>query len=185
MSTDIAVLLGELRTDHRNIVRLLDVLEKESNRIYADGEGQLELMAGIMRYVTEYADTVHHPKEDRLYAELRAARPEESSGMGRIGDEHRTLGEHSLKLLQSIEVALEGDAASGRQVVAEAMRYSDLLRKHMRWEETDLFKRLDRLVAEGHGELTVAVIVDRPDPLFGDEVDEQFAELYRQVVGTG
>ena len=184
MSTKIAVLLGELRTDHRNIARLLDLLEKEGDRIHADGEGDLELMADIMRYIAEYADAVHHPKEDKLYAELRAVRPRQSGGRGRIGDEHRMLGEQSRTLLKRIEAALEGDTESRRRVVADAMRYSDLLRKHMRWEETDLFRRLDRMVADGHGEIGTAVIFERRDPLFGDDVDARFAELYRRVVGS-
>lgn len=183
MSTNIAVLLGELKTDHRNIARLIDLLEKEGDEIYSEGAPDLNLMCDIMRYVTEYADTVHHPKEDKLYAELRAVRPDLSGGMGRIGNEHRALGEQGLALLKKLEAALDGEAASRKLVVADALRYADLLRKHMRWEETDLFKRLDRLVADGHEDISIAVIVEQGDPLFGSDVEQRFAELYRRVAG--
>ena len=183
MSTNIATLLGELKTDHRNIARLIDLLEQQGDELYSEGTPDLDLMCDIMRYIAEYADTVHHPKEDKLYAELRAVRPDLSSGLGRIGDEHRALGEQSLSLIKRLEAVVEGDAGSRKLVVADALRYADLLRKHMRWEETDLFRRLARMVADGHGELSIAVVVDRRDPLFGSEVEQRFAELYRRVTG--
>jgi len=183
MCREIAVLLGELRTDHRNIARLIDLVEKEGDQIYSEGTPDLGLMLDIMRYISEYADNVHHPKEDKLYAELRAVRPDLSGGMGRVGDEHRALAEQSLTLLERLEAAVDGDIESRKLVVADALRYADFLRKHMRWEETDLFRRLDRLVADGHETTSVAVIVDRRDPLFGSEVEQRFAELYRRVTG--
>ena len=177
------MLLGELRSDHRNMALLLDLLEKEGDEIYANGAPDLGLMRDIMRYMTAYPDAVHHPKEDRLYAELRAVRPDSGAGTSRIAREHRALEEQSVALLHRLEEALEGDTGSLRLVVADALRYADLLRKHMRWEESDLFRQLDRMVAEGHDVLGTAVVVDRHDPLFGSEVEEHFKELYRRIVG--
>ena len=183
MSTKISELLDELRSDHRNMARLLDLLEKEGDEIYSDGAPNLELMRDVMRYMTVYPDAVHHPREDRLYAELRAARPEWAEGMSRISGEHRALEEQGAGLLDRLEQALAGDTDALGLVVTDALRYVDLLRKHMRWEESDLFKRLDRMVAEGHDAISKSVVVDRPDPLFAGDVEERFKTLYRRITG--
>ena len=181
MSRTITTLIGELRSDHRNMARLLDLLEKEGDEIYQGGTPNLALMCDIMRYMTVYPDAVHHPKEDRLYAELRAVHPDRATGMRRIAGEHRELEEQSVSLLRRLEQAAAGDADSFREVVAAASRYADLLRKHMRWEEADLFRRLDKLAAEGHDLVDKAVVIDQRDPLFGSKVEESFEVLYRCI----
>ena len=73
MSNVLANLLAELRNDHKNMALILDLLETESNRLYNGQDGDYELMADVMRYMTVYPDAIHHPKEDRVYAELKAA----------------------------------------------------------------------------------------------------------------
>ncbi|MDZ7768416.1 MAG: hemerythrin domain-containing protein [Woeseiaceae bacterium] len=92
MSNDIAVLLDELHQDHRNMAFLLELLERESNRLLDDGNPDFELMHDIMQYMTGYPDAVHHPKEDRLYAEIKEVRPELTAGFQRISHDHREQG---------------------------------------------------------------------------------------------
>lgn len=184
MPNEIAPILAELRQDHRNMATLLDRLEKETDQIYKQGSPDLELMLGIMHYMTVYPDTVHHPKEDRLYAELRAARPDLSQGMAHINDEHRTIAEHSVALRDKLEEAVSGNLVPRKDVVADAVRYIDALRRHMRWEETDLFRRLDKLVADGHDHIDTVVLVERKDPLFGAHVEERFKPLYDSISGS-
>ncbi len=181
MPGPITQLLSELRTDHRNMARLLKLLEGEGDRIYAGGDPDLRLMGDIMRYMSTYSDAVHHPKEDRLYAELRAVRPDRAGGMGRVSEEHRVLEQQGTSLLHRLEDSRSKDADSLRSLVTDALRYADLLRKHMRWEEADLFRRLDKLVAEGHDATSKAVVIDRRDPLFGGEVEKRFEDLYQRI----
>ncbi len=71
MDNDVASILGELRRDHKNMTRLLSVLERESNRIQTEQDADIELMQDVMHYMTVYPDAVHHLKEDRIYAELK------------------------------------------------------------------------------------------------------------------
>lgn len=163
---------------------LLNLLEKESDAVYARGEPDLELMRDIMRYMSVYPDAVHHPKEDRLYAELRAARPDLAKGMAKITSEHRAIAEQSVALQRDLEVALFGEKGNRQQIVADAARYIESLREHMRWEETDLFKRLDKMIADGHAVIDASVFVDRRDPLFGTEVEADFELLFGQITRT-
>ena len=84
MSNDVLEILAELRQDHKNMALLLNLLERESNRIYEGDDPDFDVLHDVMQYMTVYPDAVHHPKEDRLYAEVRSVRPDLASGFDRI-----------------------------------------------------------------------------------------------------
>lgn len=178
---DASQLLAELRTDHRNMAGLLNMIERQAERAFAAEETDFERLSDIMIYMTVYPDTVHHVKEDQLYAELKAARPDLSDGMSRIGVEHRQIGEHGLKLRDTIEQVIAGQFLKRTVVVQDALRYVETLRSHMLWEERDLFRRIDRMIKDGHNVLDTATIVHKSDPLFGPAVDRRFSHLLDEL----
>lgn len=163
------------------MARLLSLLERQSERIFEGSRSELELMVDVMRYMTGYPDAVHHPKEDRLYAELRAARPDLAEGMSRVSEEHRTIGEQGMLLREKLEEAASGNMVRRNELVADALRYVGTLRAHMRWEESDLFRRLDRMVADGHDVIRTSRVVDQRDPLFGATIEARFRALYDAI----
>ena len=181
MSDEIKTILEELRMDHRNMAVLLDLLEQETQQIYDGEKSDFELMLEIMHYMTVYPDAVHHPKEDRIYAELKAVRPELSQGMSKITGEHRAIAEHSASLRDKLEQINAGDVVRRKDVVADASRYIEILRKHMNWEESDLFRRVDRMIADGHEVIDASIIVHRHDPLFGPQVEERFKHVLESL----
>ena len=103
-----------------------------------------------MRYMTVYPDAIHHPKEDRVYAELRAVRPDLSKGFDRITVDHRDLAQLGMKLSNDVQSIMSGTALRRNVVIADALRYIQRLREHMRWEECDLFIRVEEMVNDGH-----------------------------------
>ncbi|MDH3337286.1 MAG: hemerythrin domain-containing protein [Gammaproteobacteria bacterium] len=173
--------MTQLREDHRNMMLLLEMIETEANRLYRDEAVDLDLAHDIMIYMTTYPDAVHHPKEDRLYAELKAARPDLSQGMSKISAEHRSIAEKGLELRNSIEQVVVGQAERPNAVVANALRYVDALRSHMHWEEHDLFRRVELMIRDGHDVLDKAVFVQAPDPVFGPRAEQVFARLFDRI----
>jgi hemerythrin-like domain-containing protein len=181
MQNDVARVLAELRQDHKNMARLLNLLERESNRIYQGENPDIELMQDVMLYMTIYPDAVHHPKEDRIYAELRNVRPELSSGFSRITLDHRSIAEQSMKLRNDISLIEAGAMVKRNAVVSEALRYVNSLRSHMQWEELDLFRRVDEMINSGHRILDTSELPSAHDPVFGGEVEQRFARLFRNI----
>ena len=177
MSNDVMKILGELRQDHKNMALLLDLLERESNRIYEGEEPDYELIHDVMQYMTVYPDAVHHPKEDRLYAELKSVRPDLSGGFDRITVDHRSIAEQGLQLRDDIASISSGSFVRRKKVVAEALRYVNTLRSHMQWEELDLFRRCEEMASEGHDIVVDTGFVDKTDPLFGEAAEGQFKHL--------
>lgn len=181
MNNDLAGILAELRTDHRNMAIMLDVLEQESNKLYDGHDADFDLVHDVMRYMTVYPDAVHHPKEDLVYAELRAARPDLAEGLDRVPAEHRELADLGLKLRHDVESILSGTALRRNVVVADALRYVKRLREHMDFEESDLFVRLDELVLEGHSLTMESDVRSLSDPVFGPDVEKRFGKLFDSI----
>lgn len=181
MNNDVAKILGELRQDHKNMTRLLNFLEHESNRIYSGGNPDIELMLDVMHYMTIYPDAVHHPKEDRIYAELKKFRPELSSGFSRITLDHRRIAEESMKLRNDFALIEAGAMVKRNAVVADTLRYVNTLRSHMQWEELDLFHRVDEMIKSGHRVLDTDELPTMPDPVFGADVERRFSRLFNSL----
>lgn len=181
MDKNVARVLGELRQDHRNMSLMLDLLEQESNRLFDGEDTDFELLHDIMLYMTVYPDAVHHPKEDRVYAELKAVRPDLSIGFDRITVDHRNIEELGLKLRNDIASVISGSMVPKNSVVADSLRYVNTLRGHMQWEELDLFRRVEEMVAEGHELIEASTYLQASDPVFGPEVEEKFQRIFESV----
>ena len=76
MKNTIEKMMNELRTDHRNMVLLLDLLDAETVRLADSDEPDYELIYDVMTYLAEYPDAVHHPKEDLIYRHIKSKRPD-------------------------------------------------------------------------------------------------------------
>jgi hemerythrin-like domain-containing protein len=181
MEMNAAIVLAELRQDHQNMALMIDLLERESNRIYEGAEPDNELLVDIMHYMTVYPDAVHHPKEDRLYAELQVVRPDLSNGFERITLDHRHIAELSVKLRNDVAAINAGSPIRRNSVVADALRYVNTLRGHMQWEELDLFRRVEDMISEGHDILDAANFRHVPDPVFGPEIEQNFGRLVSSI----
>ncbi len=184
MTNELASLLSELRTDHRNMALMLDLLEIESNRLYDGQDADYELVHDVMRYMTVYPDAIHHPKEDRVYAELRAVRPDLSKGLDRIVVDHRELAQLGMKLRNDVQSIMSGTALRRNVVITDALRYIQRLREHIRWEERDLFIRVEEMVHDGHSLIVKSEIHTKPDPVFGPEVEKRFGRLFDSIQQT-
>jgi hemerythrin-like domain-containing protein len=181
MDKNVASVLAELRQDHKNMSLLLNLLEVESNRLFDGNDPDFELLYDIMHYMTVYPDAVHHPKEDRIYAELKAVRPDLSAGFDRITVDHRHIAELGVRLRDDVASVKSGGVVPRNSVVADTLRYVNTMRGHIQWEELDLFRRIEDMIAGGHELFEVTTFLQTPDPVFGAEVEAQFSRLFDSV----
>jgi hemerythrin-like domain-containing protein len=177
----LADILNDLREDHRNIAIMLDLLERETGRIRDGEKPDYELIHDIMRYLTVYADAVHHPKEDILYSAIKTERPDLADGLEQVEPEHQELARLGEALRNDIEAVASGAAVKRDRIVADTSNYVALLRHHMDWEEGDLFKRAASLV---DAEAAMFVDISRLnalDPVFGPEREHTFTNLLENI----
>lgn len=181
MTILMADLLEDLREDHRNMAIMLDLLAQQVERI-RDGDGpDYELLHDIMCYMTVYSDAVHHPKEDLLYAEIKAGRPDLAKGLEKVEPEHQEIAQLGETLRNDIEAVVSGTAVTRQRVISDTIQYLGTLRQHMAWEEGDLFQRAKELV-DGEELMFIDIShLDTLDPVFGPEREHSFANLLRSI----
>ena len=179
MTHEAADLLAELRQDHRNMAVLLDLLQQEIDRIdQPDESPDFDLLHDIMRYMTVYPDTMHHPKEDLIYAGMQARQPELAKGLEEVEVDHRDIAMLGKRLRDDVAAIVGGTSVSRDRVIDDAQQYVHRLRKHMTWEEEDLFQRAD---AMGDGLKLDTSHLDAADPVFGAQRDTSFDNLSQTV----
>ncbi len=181
MEADIADLMAELREDHRNMAIVLDLLDGVIEHIRAEDDTDLELLAEIMHYMTVYPDAVHHPKEDLVYEQLQHNRPDLAEGIEDVPGDHEDIAELGIRLRNDIESIESGTAIRREQLIEDASNYVQRLRNHMQWEESDLFKRIDRMIESKSHPIDLAHLREMADPVFGESSAAGFHRLMESL----
>lgn len=132
-------LIELLHKEHRDIEKLLLVLEEELG-VFGRGERpDYEIIQGIISYFQDYPDCCHHPKEDMIFEKLKARDPVVAASIGDLEAEH--LGE--ARRLQRVADAIRKIVSNrdvSRQTFENVMR--DFIvhqRQHLIMEERILF----------------------------------------------
>ncbi len=166
MTTDLRSILAELRLDHRNMSRLLDIVESQMLKVDAGGEPDIELLRDIMIYMTTYSDTIHHPREDLVYAEMKAAGGNVADGLEHVQEDHEEIATFGESLRNDIDAMMAGTAVTRDHVLHDMIDYVHRLRRHMAWEEEDLFMRADAMLEEAPRSVELGSL-EGSDPVFG------------------
>lgn len=171
-----------LRDEHRNIEKLLRILDREL-RIFDRGDRpDYELMQAIIDYFNHYPDSCHHPKEDLIVEKLKLRDPGAMATMGNLEAEHREQAARLRRVAQAIERVL-GDEDLARQSVDNIMRdFVDREREHMTMEERLVFPvALNALYPEDWADIALK-LADRYDPLSCPGLEEKFTLLRESIL---
>ena len=181
MTISLADILSDLHEDHRNMAVMLDLLARETEHVRKGEKPDYELIHDIMRYMTVYSDAVHHPKEDVIYSAMKKKHPELAEGLDRVEPEHEEIGKLGETLRNDVEAIASGAAVTRDRLIADATEYVTRLRKHIDWEEGDLFKRAETLVSDESAMFLDISHLDKLDPVFGPEREHSFANLLAAI----
>ena len=170
-------IMRELREDHRNMAVVLKLLDGIVEEMEAGQDPDFELFAEIMSYMTVYPDAVHHPKEDVVYEELRARRPDLAEDLDNVPDDHRDIARLGSLLRDEVEAVNAGAAVRRDTMIRDAAAYVTCLRDHMIWEEEDLFRRIDLMLEAMPYRVDISEYTSIKDPVFELEVEAGFRRL--------
>jgi len=177
MPPNAKMLMRELRDDHRNMAIVLDVLADVIQDAAAGNDPDFELVDEIMRYMTVYPDAVHHPKEDIVYRQLRRERPDLADGLDDVPADHDAIAELGTALRDDVEAIIAGGAVRREKLVEDMSSYVERLRRHMNWEESDLFKRIDSMLDSDDRNVDISQYEHIKDPIFELEIESGFQRL--------
>ncbi|HEY8252395.1 MAG TPA: hemerythrin domain-containing protein [Burkholderiales bacterium] len=171
-----------MKSEHRSISAVLLGL-KELARMAQDARvrPRFEVLRSMLRYIDEYPEKLHHPKEDEhLFARLVARAPETRPLVNELQAEH----EEGARLIRELERALvfleEGWPAGAREFLAAVDAYAEFHWKHMRKEESELLPLAQRHLTAVDWKAIDAAFAANADPIA--EVQERnFEKLFSRI----
>ena len=172
-----------LKSEHRSISAVLHALKELARMAHdATARPRFQVLRSMLRYIDEYPEKLHHPKEDEhLFARLVARAPETRLLVEELQAEH----EEGARLIRELERALlfmeEGWPVGAREFEQAVKAYAEFHWKHMRKEEQQLLPLAERhLTAEDWSAIDAAFAANR-DPIAGMQ-ERDFEKLFARIV---
>ena len=99
--------------------------------------------------------------------------------------DHEEIAELGATLRNDIEAIISGAAVTRQHLLEDLVNYVGHLRRHMEWEETDLFPRADSLAQKNEtAEIDVSQHLGE-DPVFGATTARSFSNLLANLERAG
>jgi hemerythrin-like domain-containing protein len=171
-----------LRQEHRNIEKLLGVLERELNVFGRGDRPDYEVVLAVVDYFKGYPDSCHHPKEDIIVEKFKARDPLAASTIGDLAAEHREGARRLQRVAQAVEDVLS-DQGLLRQTVNDIVRdFVNHERRHMAMEERVVFPAVIKALRSEDWADIALQLADRYGPPSESNFEEKFAALWRDIV---
>jgi hemerythrin-like domain-containing protein len=161
-----------LKSEHRSISAVLQALKDLARRAQdASLRPSFQALRSLVRYIDEFPEQLHHPKEDRhLFARLVLRAPQT-----------RPLIEALHGELERALLFLEEDWPGGRREFQQAVDgYAEFEWRHMRTEEEQLLPLAERYLDAEDWRAIGAAFAANTDPIAGvrgAEVETLFARI--------
>ncbi|HTG97330.1 MAG TPA: hemerythrin domain-containing protein [Burkholderiales bacterium] len=175
--------ISVLKSEHRSISAVLHALKELARMAHdATARPRFQVLRSMLRYIDEYPEKLHHPKEDEhLFARVAARAPEARALVEDLKAEH-VAGE---RLIRELERALlfmeEGWPVGAREFRDAVEAYAEFHWKHMRKEEQQLLPLAERhLTVEDWQAIDAAFAANR-DPIAGMQ-ERDFEKLFARIV---
>ncbi|WP_108649981.1 hemerythrin domain-containing protein [Dongshaea marina] len=176
-------MLAALRQEHRNIGKLLDVLEEKLFLLKQEKRIRYRLIRDIIGYLHDVSDKTHHPREDLIYDYYLEYRCQDPRLVNRVKQEHQLFISASEELSALVEMILLDAVIPQQQFIEQLARFIELQRGHIQREEQELFPLLSEQLTEDDWRLVEQSWQhgQAEDPLFGKEVAERYRELAKRL----
>ena len=177
--------LTVIRDEHRALASVMKGLQYLVAQARERGaRPDFPLLEAMVRYIEQYPDRLHHPKEDRLlFPALRERDPTAATVLDELEAQHRD-GPAVIAAVTQALAHWKANPAAIDNFAAEVERYAEFQWAHMRLEETEVLPRAEKcLLASDWGRIDEA-FGENGDPLVGVGTEREFRELFRRVVNA-
>lgn len=171
-----------LRREHANMAALVKTLEWQIAQFEGGGRPDYDVVRSVVDYFLSFPDLYHHPKEDLIYARLKARVPEVTERIGDLRREHEALLARSRELSAGLRAVLDEAHVPRESFVRWARAFIDLQMRHMDMEEIEFFPAALQSLTTDDWLALEAQMTAPDDPLFGDRVGERYETLRRKIL---
>ncbi len=174
--------MQELGIEHRNMARLLNVLEQQLAIFERGDEPDYDVIEAIATYFTGFPDRCHHPKEDMILARLRERAPEAAARVGDLEGEHQEVSRLAKRFDATVQEVLN-EAEIPRDAFSAAVRdFIGIQRKHMQDERGGFFLLAEAKLTDEDWKDLNATLSNEKDPVFGKDFATEFEALHEQIM---
>lgn len=137
-----------LRSDHAGLSRVLREIDAQRTALGSSPETSRAVLVDAMRYILVYQHSVHHPREDLLFARIRDREPSLFRNMRQLVLEHRIGQERAEALARELARAtpLQLRGRNGPRLSKLLQDYVRHTREHMRREEAVFYSGAARVL---------------------------------------
>ncbi len=150
-----------------------------ANRMKPD----FRLLWTIIRYIEEFPETLHHPKEDDfLFSRLKSRTHAADALIATLNQEHQE-GKRRIQALRTALSEFERSSEHSSEHFFSALEsFVQFHFHHMTMEERDIFPLAELHLGEQDWQEIAAAFRDNQDPLFGAMRLAHFRELFHKIV---
>ena len=84
-----AQIVQQLKDEHANMARLLNVFERQLNLYRAGRQPDYDILQGLVDYFLDYPDSCHHPKEDMIVRKMLEQGTDRAKPLRGLEEQHR------------------------------------------------------------------------------------------------
>ncbi|MCW2311100.1 branched-chain amino acid transport system ATP-binding protein [Rhodoferax antarcticus] len=174
--------LNIISQDHSNLWRLATTVDQVATEIEDGAAVDVAFFNAVFDYIEQFVDRSHHPKEDDyLFRLLRLRSSEATSILDGLQIEHLE-GPAKLQALRASVTAAAQGALTGGQLAMALRNYTNGLKTHIRTEEKSILPLARTALLEADWAEINRAFLDNRDPVFGEQAQAEFRELYHRVV---
>ena len=142
---------------------------------------RFQVLRSMLRYIDEYPERLHHPKEDEhLFARVAARAPQAKKLIDELKKEH----EQGAGLIRELERTLlffeEGWPAGGREFQQAVDAFADFHWQHMRKEELELLPIAERVLTAADWRAIERAFATNLDPI-AELQERDYERLFSRI----
>ena len=168
--------------EHRNIEKLLLVLEHELEVFDRSGRPDYEILQSIIRYFQDYPESCHHPKEEVIFEKLKARDSAVAKRFGDVEADHEVEAKRLRSFARAVDYILADQEFLRESFHLAVHDFIEHQRQHLEKEERLLFPAAVKALRSKDWAEIDARLDDRKDPLFNSLVEEKFRDLQKTIL---
>ena len=183
LAGDFETATAMLSDEHRVILRVLDVMERLTQRPVP---GALESWKKALDFARHFADQCHHLKEERILFPAMEAHgiPNEGGPIGMMLIEHEEGRSYVRSMFAAVARAEANDEGAQESLVASAGGYIRLLREHIEKEDQVLFRIADDVIPAEEQKQLLRAFEDHEVGEMGTGIHEKYLAIVQMLETT-
>ena len=176
------MMIERLSQEHRNIEKLLAILERELQVFDRGDHPDYKVIIAVISYFELYPEVYHHPQEEFVFAKLKIRDPGAALKVGDLAHEHQKGAERLRRVARAVENVLADRELLRQDVDIIVRNFITHERRHVMMEDRDFFPAaLAALEPQDWTEI-VSALTNPEDPLFSEAAEETFDSVRAHIL---